>query len=107
MRLKVPANDRLKREHGHDAFVPVPLNCTSCGFWRPLPGPASSPAPSDLRAAGFESVEIETVGLSSLVTARDAACGIVLGSPFRAEIERLGASALERATTAVEQALRS
>jgi hypothetical protein len=40
-----------------------------------------------------------------LETARDAAHGIVLGSPFRTEIERLGASALERATAAVEQAL--
>jgi ubiquinone/menaquinone biosynthesis C-methylase UbiE len=59
----------------------------------------------DLRAAGFESVEIERVELSSRVVARDAAHGIVLGSPFRAEIERLGASALERAATAVERTL--
>ena len=59
----------------------------------------------DLRAAGFDAIELETVELSSLVSARDAARGIVLGSPFRAEIERLDASALERATTAVEQAL--
>jgi hypothetical protein len=43
--------------------------------------------------------------LSSLVSAQDAAHGIVLGSPFRAEIERLDPSALERATAAVEQAL--
>jgi hypothetical protein len=60
----------------------------------------------DLRAAGFETVELETVQLSSPVTARDAAHGIVLGSPFRAEIERLDASALQRATAAVEQSLR-
>ena len=60
---------------------------------------------SDLRAAGFEAVEIATLELTSLVSARDAAHGIVLGSPFRAEIERLDASALERATAAVEQAL--
>jgi ubiquinone/menaquinone biosynthesis C-methylase UbiE len=59
----------------------------------------------DLRSAGFEAVELETVELSSPVTARDAACGIVLGSPFRAEIERLDDSALERATAAVEHAL--
>jgi ubiquinone/menaquinone biosynthesis C-methylase UbiE len=59
----------------------------------------------DLRAAGFETIEIETVELSSRVTARDAAHGIVLGSPFRGEIERLDASALARATAAVEQAL--
>jgi ubiquinone/menaquinone biosynthesis C-methylase UbiE len=61
----------------------------------------------DLRSGGFESIELETIGLSSLVIARDAALGIVLGSPFRAEIERLDASALDRATTAVEQALRA
>ncbi|MGZ4315484.1 MAG: class I SAM-dependent methyltransferase [Gaiellaceae bacterium] len=59
----------------------------------------------DLRRAGFEAIELETVELSSSVTARDAARGIVLGSPFRAEIERLDASALERATAAVENAL--
>ena len=59
----------------------------------------------DLRAAGFEKVELETVELSSPVRARDAARGIVLGSPFRGEIERLEPSALERATAAVEQAL--
>ena len=43
--------------------------------------------------------------VSSRVSARDAAHGIVLGSPFRAEIEGLYASALERATEAVERAL--
>lgn len=59
----------------------------------------------DLRSAGFEAVELETVELSSPVNARDAARGIVLGSPFRAEIERLDDVALERATAAVEQAL--
>ena len=56
----------------------------------------------DLSAAGFETIELETVALSSRVIARDAAHGIVLGSPFRAEIERLGDSALERAAAAVE-----
>jgi hypothetical protein len=61
----------------------------------------------DLRAAGFDAIELETVELSSLVAARDAAHGIVLGSPFRAEIEPLDASALERATTAIEEALRA
>ena len=59
----------------------------------------------DLRVAGFEPVEVETIALSSRVSARDAAQGIVLGSPFRAEIEGLDASALERATEAVERAL--
>ena len=60
----------------------------------------------DLRAAGFDSVELETVELSSTVRAGDAAQGIVLGSPFRAEIEGLGPSALEQATRAVAEALR-
>jgi ubiquinone/menaquinone biosynthesis C-methylase UbiE len=59
----------------------------------------------DLRAAGFEGVEVETIGLASRVSARDAAHGIVLGSPFRGEIEGLDVSALERATEAVERAL--
>jgi ubiquinone/menaquinone biosynthesis C-methylase UbiE len=59
----------------------------------------------DLRSAGFQDIEVETVELSSLVSAPAAAQGIVLGSPFRAEIERLDPSALERATEVVEQAL--
>ena len=59
----------------------------------------------DLQQAGFKSIEIDTVDLSSLVVASDAACGIVLGSPFRGEIERLDPSALQRATAVVEQAL--
>ena len=58
-----------------------------------------------LRSAGFDDLKVETVELSSLVSAQSAAHGIVLGSPFRAEIERLDPSALERATEAVEQAL--
>ena len=61
----------------------------------------------DLRAAGFNSVEVETVELLSTVRAREAAQGIVLGSPFRAEIEKLDTTALERATLAVEKALQS
>jgi ubiquinone/menaquinone biosynthesis C-methylase UbiE len=61
----------------------------------------------DLRSAGFESVQLETVELSIKVRARDAAQGIVLGSPFRAEIEGLDASALERATLVVEKALQT
>ncbi len=59
----------------------------------------------DLRAAGFTAVDLETVALSSHVHARDAAQGIVLGSPFRAEIERRDPSALERAVDAVTEAL--
>jgi ubiquinone/menaquinone biosynthesis C-methylase UbiE len=62
---------------------------------------------NDLRSAGFETVEMETVELTSPVSAQDAAHGIVLGSPFRGEIERLDPSALERATAAVEEALQT
>jgi ubiquinone/menaquinone biosynthesis C-methylase UbiE len=60
---------------------------------------------ADLRQAGFVDIELQTVELTSRVTAREASQGIVLGSPFRAEIERLGAAALERATAAVFEAL--
>ena len=59
----------------------------------------------DLRAAGFSKVDLETVGLSTRVSASEAAQGIVLGSPFRAEIARLDPSALGRATEAVIAAL--
>ena len=59
----------------------------------------------DLRAAGFSDVEIETIELSSRVSARDAAQGLVFGSPFRSEIERRDPSALDRAAEAVAQAL--
>ena len=61
---------------------------------------------ADLEAGGFDHVEIETIELSSQVSARDAAYGIVLGSPFRGEIERIDGSALERATAKVEEELR-
>jgi ubiquinone/menaquinone biosynthesis C-methylase UbiE len=60
----------------------------------------------DLRAAGFGEVELETVALSSRVSAREAAQGIVLGSPFRSEIERRDPAALDRAVEAVAEALR-
>ena len=59
----------------------------------------------DLRAAGFKEVELETVALSSRVSSRDAAKGMVLGSPLRAEIERRDSAALDRATDAVTEAL--
>ena len=47
-----------------------------------------------------------TVALSSRVSAPEAAQGLVLGSPFRAEIERRDPSALDRAVNAVTEALR-
>ena len=59
----------------------------------------------DLLAAGFTDIELETVALSSRVGARDAAQGMVLGSPFRSEIERRDPSGLDRALDAVTEAL--
>jgi ubiquinone/menaquinone biosynthesis C-methylase UbiE len=61
----------------------------------------------DLLEAGFTDIEFETVKLDSLprTTARDAAAGLVLGSPLRAEIEQRGASGLQRAVEAAQQAL--
>jgi ubiquinone/menaquinone biosynthesis C-methylase UbiE len=61
---------------------------------------------SDLHSAGFDHVEIETVELSSRVSASDATMGMCQGSPMRAEIEALGDDALDRATIAVAYALR-
>ena len=60
----------------------------------------------DLRAAGFTQVGIETTSLTTAVDARNAATGMVLGSPLRAEIERRDPAALERALDAVADALR-
>jgi hypothetical protein len=60
---------------------------------------------ADLRSAGFSHVAIDTVALRTHVNARDAAAGMVLGSPFRAEIERRDPDLLERALDAVTAAL--
>ena len=72
-------------------------------------GPFSYAAPDlierDLRDAGFASIQLETVALTTRVRARDAARGLVLGSPFRAEIERRDATGLERALDVVTAAL--
>lgn len=72
-------------------------------------GPFSYPDPerieADLRVAGFAQVEIETHRLLTWVEAHDAACGMVLGSPFRAEIEKRDPAGLERALEAVAEAL--
>jgi SAM-dependent methyltransferase len=59
----------------------------------------------DLLAAGFTGVNIETIHLSTRVTSRDAAHGLVFGSPLRAEIERHDPSGLDRAAEAVAHAL--
>jgi ubiquinone/menaquinone biosynthesis C-methylase UbiE len=60
---------------------------------------------ADLRSAGFADVAIDTITLMTRVIARDAAAGMVLGSPFRAEIERRDPDALEPALAAVTAAL--
>lgn len=60
---------------------------------------------ADLRSSGFVNVEIDTTTLITRVNARDAAAGMVLGSPFRAEIERRDPASLERAVDAVTAAL--
>jgi hypothetical protein len=60
----------------------------------------------DLHAAGFTRIELETIALSSRVSASEAAYGLVLGSPFRGEIEGRDPEALERALDAVTEALR-
>jgi ubiquinone/menaquinone biosynthesis C-methylase UbiE len=59
----------------------------------------------DVLAAGFTDVEIETIKLSSRVNSREAALGLVFGSPLRSEIERRDPSALDRAAQAVAEAL--
>ena len=73
-------------------------------------GPFSYSDPADIEhdllGAGFADIRVETVASSSRVSARDAAQGLVLGSPFRAEIERRDPSGLDRALDAVTEALR-
>jgi ubiquinone/menaquinone biosynthesis C-methylase UbiE len=62
---------------------------------------------SDLRAAGFQEIEIDTIELRSrAASARDVAIGMTQGTPMRSEIEKLGSEALAAATEAAEQALR-
>ena len=59
----------------------------------------------DLLAASFTRIQLETVPLTTRVSASDAAHGFVLGSPFRSEIERRDPSGLDRALDAVTAAL--
>ena len=60
-----------------------------------------------LRAAGFSDIDIETVELRSRApSAREAAIGLCQGTPMRAEIEKCGPGALDRATDCAAQALR-
>jgi ubiquinone/menaquinone biosynthesis C-methylase UbiE len=62
----------------------------------------------DLLAAGFNDIEFETVKLraSRSVGAEDAAVGLVMGSPLRAELEGFGPDALDWAVEAAREAFR-
>ena len=61
----------------------------------------------DLLAAGFTDIEYETVELHSrAASARDAALGLVQGTPVRSDIEQIDPTMLGRATDAAEAALR-
>lgn len=125
---KVRANEearRVLRSNGHYLLVsfdrlernPVPQtagNAVGALFPDNPPaymerGPFSYADPAliehDLLAAGFTHIKLETVSLTSRVSARDAAQGMVLGSPLRSEIERRDSSALDRALNAVTAAL--
>jgi len=60
----------------------------------------------DLLAAGFEDVVVETVAKRSRAAdPREAAVGLCMGTPLRAEIEARDASRLEEATVAAAAAL--
>jgi len=59
---------------------------------------------ADLREAGFTDIAVETVALTSRVGARDAAIGLVQGTPLRTEIEAHGVD-LDEATDAAAAAL--
>jgi ubiquinone/menaquinone biosynthesis C-methylase UbiE len=59
---------------------------------------------ADLREAGFTDIAMETVALVSRVGARDAAIGLVQGTPLRAEIEAHGVD-LDEATDAAAAGL--
>ena len=125
---KIRANEearRVLRSNGHYLLVsfdrlelnPVPQaagNAVAALFPDDPPaymerGPFSYVDPEliehDLVAAGFTHIKLETVVVTTRVSARDAAQAMVLGSPFRAEIERRDPSALDRALDAVTAAL--
>ena len=61
---------------------------------------------ADLRAAGFEDIELETVPLTSrAASARDAAIALVQGTPMRTDIEQIAPDMLGPATDAAAEAL--
>ena len=62
---------------------------------------------ADLSAGGFSDVAIDTVELRSrAASARDAAIGLVQGTPVRSDIEQIAPELLERATDVATEALR-
>jgi ubiquinone/menaquinone biosynthesis C-methylase UbiE len=62
---------------------------------------------ADLAAAGFDKIEIETVELKSrAASARDAAVGLVQGTPMRSEIEQRDPAMLRVATDVAAAALK-
>jgi ubiquinone/menaquinone biosynthesis C-methylase UbiE len=78
-------------------------------FYERIPFKYHDPAliEQDLRAAGFERIEIETVERRSrAASARDAAVALVQGTPMRADIEEVAPGQLDAATDAAEAALR-
>lgn len=84
-----------------------PANAAS--FYERLPFRYHDPAviEHDLLAAGFNDIEFETVELRSRApSAHQAAIGLCQGTPMRAEIEKCGPDALERATECAADALR-
>ncbi len=61
----------------------------------------------DLLAAGFNDIEFETIELRSrAASARDAAIGLVQGTPVRSDIEQIDPRMLGPATDAAAEALR-
>lgn len=78
------------------------------GFYERLPFGYHDPAQieHDLIAAGFTDIEFETIELRSRApSAREAAIGLTQGTPMRAEIEKRGPDALNRATQRAAEAL--
>lgn len=59
----------------------------------------------DLVAAGFTDIELQTCELTTHVNAKNAAMGLVLGSPLRSQIEQRDPSMVDRALDAVTESL--
>ena len=90
------AGARLYPDQSDDFLERVPF-----GYYSP------AAIEQDLLSAGFGDIELETVELRSRSpSGRDAAIGLVQGTPLRASIEQIGPDALERVTDAATEALR-